>query len=46
MDAIRHLKVEDRVEWLGVISEEQKRDLYANCLAVYFFPLSMRITAI
>lgn len=38
MDAIRHLKVEDRVEWLGVISEEQKRDLYANCLGVLFPP--------
>jgi len=39
VDAIRHLKVEDRVEWLGWISEEQKRELYANCLGVLFPPV-------
>ena len=39
VDAIRHLKVEGRVEWLGWISEEQKRELYANCLGVLFPPV-------
>jgi glycosyltransferase involved in cell wall biosynthesis len=39
VDAIRRLKVEDRVEWLGLISEEQKRELYANCLGVLFPPV-------
>ena len=38
VEAIRQLKVEDRVEWLGWISEEQKRELYANCLGVVFPP--------
>lgn len=38
VEAIRHLKMEGRVEWLGWISEEQKRGLYANCLGVIFPP--------
>lgn len=37
--AVRELKLSDRVEWLGRVSEEQKRDLYANCLAVIFPPV-------
>ena len=40
VDAIRHLKVENRVEWLGLVSEEQKCDLYANCLGVIFPPVA------
>ena len=39
VDAIRRLKVEDRVEWLDWIAEEQKRELYANCLGVLFPPV-------
>jgi len=35
----RKTKVQGRVEWLGVISEETKRDLYARCLGVLFPPL-------
>jgi glycosyltransferase involved in cell wall biosynthesis len=31
--------VHDRAELLGAVSEEQKRDLYARCLAVVFPPL-------
>jgi glycosyltransferase involved in cell wall biosynthesis len=38
-NAVRELKLGDRVEWLGVVSEEQKRDLYANSLAVIFPPV-------
>jgi glycosyltransferase involved in cell wall biosynthesis len=38
-DAIAQLKLENRVEWLGHISEEQKRELYANCLGVVFPPV-------
>ncbi len=37
--AVRELRLGGRVEWLGVISEEQKRDCYANCLGVVFPPL-------
>jgi glycosyltransferase involved in cell wall biosynthesis len=33
------LGVAARVEWLGVISEGQKRDLYARCLGVIYPPL-------
>jgi glycosyltransferase involved in cell wall biosynthesis len=29
----------DRVEWLGAVSEERKRDLYARCLGVLFPPI-------
>ena len=36
---MRELKLGDRVEWLGMVSEEQKRDLYANCLGVIFPPV-------
>jgi len=35
----RELGVHRRVEWLGNISEEQKRDLYARALGVIFPPL-------
>jgi glycosyltransferase involved in cell wall biosynthesis len=38
-NAVRELKLSDRVELLGVVSEEQKRDLYANCLGVIFPPV-------
>lgn len=38
-NAVRELKLSDRVEWRGMVSEEQKRDLYANCLAVIFPPV-------
>jgi glycosyltransferase involved in cell wall biosynthesis len=38
-NAVRELKLSDRVELLGMVSEEQKRDLYANCLAVIFPPV-------
>jgi glycosyltransferase involved in cell wall biosynthesis len=33
------LKFSDRVEWLGMLSEDQKRGLYANCLGVIFPPV-------
>ena len=39
VEAITHFKLEGRVEWLGWISEEQKRDLYAHCLGVIFPPV-------
>ncbi len=35
----RALGVEQRVEWLGFISEEQKREAYAHARAVIFPPL-------
>ena len=38
-DAVRQLKLETRVEWLGWISEEQKQEMYANCLGVIFPPV-------
>lgn len=37
--AVRELRLSDRVEWLGVVSEEQKRDWYANSLGVVFPPV-------
>jgi len=37
--AVRDLRLSDRVEWLGVISEEQKRDGYARSLGVIFPPV-------
>lgn len=37
--SVGKLKWSDRVEWLGLLSEDQKRDLYANCLAVVFPPV-------
>ncbi|MER3429418.1 MAG: glycosyl transferase [Pyrinomonas sp.] len=33
------LRLADRVEWRGRITEEDKRELYANCLAVVYPPL-------
>jgi len=33
------LGVQNRVEWLGFVSEEQKRDLYARCRGVVFPPV-------
>jgi glycosyltransferase involved in cell wall biosynthesis len=35
----RKLRVADRVEWLGQVSEEQKREFYARSLAVIYPPL-------
>lgn len=35
----RKLRVSDRVEWLGQISEEEKRDLYARALGVIYPPV-------
>lgn len=37
--AVRDLRLSDRVEWLGLVSEEQKRDCYANSLGVIFPPV-------
>jgi glycosyltransferase involved in cell wall biosynthesis len=34
----RHNGAEDRIRWLGAVSEEEKRDLYARCLGVLFPP--------
>lgn len=34
----RELGVDSRVEWLGFISEEKKRELYANAVSVIFPP--------
>ena len=34
----RNLGVDDRVEWLGVVTEEEKRRLYAHALGVVFPP--------
>ena len=36
---LRELRLVDRVELLGPVSEEVNRDLYARCLAVVFPPL-------
>jgi glycosyltransferase involved in cell wall biosynthesis len=38
-NAVRKRKLSDRIEWLGRVSEDQKRDLYANCLGVIFPPV-------
>lgn len=38
-DLAETLKIESRVEWLGHVTEEEKRDLYARCLGVLFVPL-------
>lgn len=35
----RKMRVHDRVEWLGQISEEKKIELYANCLGVIYPPI-------
>jgi glycosyltransferase involved in cell wall biosynthesis len=37
--SVYKFKLSDRVEWLGTLSEEQKRDLYADCLGVIFPPV-------
>jgi glycosyltransferase involved in cell wall biosynthesis len=34
----RTLRVQDRVEWLGQVSEDEKRNLYARALAVVYPP--------
>ena len=44
MALARRSKVHSRIEWLGTVSEEAKRDLYARCLGVLFRPW-MRIMA-
>jgi glycosyltransferase involved in cell wall biosynthesis len=36
--SVNKLKLSDRVEWLGALSADQERDLYANCLAVIVPP--------
>jgi glycosyltransferase involved in cell wall biosynthesis len=38
-DLARRLKVDRRVRWLGLVSEEEKRRLYAGCLGVVFPPV-------
>jgi glycosyltransferase involved in cell wall biosynthesis len=38
-DAARKLGVERRIEWQGLVSDEQKVDLYARSLAVVYPPL-------
>jgi glycosyltransferase involved in cell wall biosynthesis len=38
-DRVRSLGLADRVEFLGSVDEERKRDLYARCLGVVFPPL-------
>lgn len=37
--AVRDLRLSERVAWLGMVSEEEKRACYANCLGVIFPPL-------
>jgi glycosyltransferase involved in cell wall biosynthesis len=37
--AVRELRLGDRIEWLGVVSEERKRECYASCLGVVFPPV-------
>ena len=37
--AARKLRVHDRVEWLGQISENEKRELYAHALGVVYPPI-------
>jgi glycosyltransferase involved in cell wall biosynthesis len=36
MAVARRSKVHSRIEWLGTVSEQVKRDLYARCLGVLF----------
>jgi glycosyltransferase involved in cell wall biosynthesis len=38
-DLSRKEALANRVQWLGAVSEEEKRDLYARCLGVLFPPL-------
>lgn len=35
----RQMRVHDRVEWLGQVSEDEKIELYAKCLGVIYPPL-------
>jgi glycosyltransferase involved in cell wall biosynthesis len=35
----RKLKVEDRIEWLGEVSEDEKRAQYASAMAVIYPPV-------
>jgi glycosyltransferase involved in cell wall biosynthesis len=35
----RNLKVEDRIEWLGEVSEDEKRAQYASAMAVIYPPV-------
>jgi len=35
----RKLRVADKIEWLGQVTEEQKRDLYAKALGVIYSPI-------
>jgi glycosyltransferase involved in cell wall biosynthesis len=35
----RRLRVQDRVEWLGQVTEEEKRELYARALGVIYPPI-------
>lgn len=35
----KKLRLHDRVEWLGQVSEEQKRDLYARAQAIVYPPI-------
>ena len=37
--AVRELGLDHRVEWRGMVTEEEKRDLYAHCLGVIFPPM-------
>jgi len=37
--SVRELRLGDRVEWLGMVSEQQKRGEYANSLGVVFPPV-------
>jgi glycosyltransferase involved in cell wall biosynthesis len=37
--AARKLRVHDRVEWLGQVSETEKRELYAHALGVIYPPI-------
>jgi glycosyltransferase involved in cell wall biosynthesis len=39
VNAIRKLKLSDRADWLGMVAEDQERELYANCLGVIFSPV-------
>lgn len=38
-DLSRKGSLENRVQWLGTVADEKKRDLYARCLGVLFPPL-------
>jgi len=38
-NAIRKFKLGDRVQWLGTVPDDQKRELYAQCLGVVYPPV-------